>query len=251
MFYFQRPAPGPSPLPPTMRHLLSFLLCALLLPACQQARKVGHSLSAGSSYLGRPVITGTQKLATATMAGTRKVASATVSGAKTLAAQATRLISFGSAKGPPAPAPLTPAAPKDTPGLPPAHKFPATGLLVTDSELGPDATRLQSTAVNLAGGWILNGTDLAYRLQPGADDPSALRVKGSPATATLTSENGTTTATARELHYHATNQILTLRGNPTLSSPGTTITASPQTLIKIHLPTGSISITGPARWSSD
>lgn len=257
-----------------MRRLSLFLFAGFLaaLPACNTMRSAGQSLATGSSYVARPVVSGTKKLANATasgtravagatadggryvagatVAGTKKMASATVTGAKALAAGATRLVTFGSANRPPAPAPLAPKATTDDgPALPPAHKFPTSGLLVTESELGPDATRLTATAVNLAGGWSLNGNDVAYRLEPGADDPTALLVKGTPATAALTSEETTTTASAREIHYHAANQVLTLRGNPKLTSAGTTVagTAS-STLLKIHLPTGSISLDGPARW---
>ncbi len=240
-------------------HLL--LLLAIACPACQQARQIGSGLSSGSSYVSRPIVSGSKKLASATasgsravanatVSGSRKVAAATVSGAKALAAGATRLITFGSATRPAPPAPLAPRK-DNSPALPAAHAFPTSGLLVTEDELGPDATRLQSTAVNLAGGWVLNGSDLAYRLPPGADDPSALRVKGSPATATLTSEDTTTTASAREIHYHSANQVLTLRGNAALASAGTTITGTASsTSIKIHLPTGAIAIDGPARWGS-
>jgi hypothetical protein len=241
-------------------HLL--LLLAIACPACQQARQISSSLSSGTRYVSRPIVSGSKKLASATasgsravanatVSGSRKVAAATVSGAKALAAGATRLITFGSATRPAPPAPLAP--PKDnSPVLPAAHAFPTSGLLVTENELGPDATRLQATAVNLAGGWVLNGSDLAYRLPPGADDPSALRVKGSPATATLTPEDTTTTtASAREIHYHSANQVLILRGSATLASAGTTITGtSSSTSIKIHLPTGAIAIDGPARWGS-
>ncbi len=243
-----------------------------LLTGCAQLQQVGQGLSAGSSYVSRPVVSGSKKLASATasgtraaaaataegsrfvadatVAGTKKVAAATVTGAKALAAGATRLVTFGSANRAPAPAPLAPAARTDDGNaLPPAHRFPSSGLIVTDAELGPDATRLEATAVNLAGGWTLNGSEVAYLLPPGADDPSALRIKGSPATATLSSETTTTTASAREIHYHSANQVLTLRGNATLTSSGTTVTATaPRTLLKIHLPTGAISLDGPARW---
>ncbi|MDB6069416.1 MAG: hypothetical protein JWL81_587 [Verrucomicrobiales bacterium] len=261
-----------------------FILSSLLLvslacvPACHQVRQVGHGLSTGTGYVSRPVVAGSKKLASATMtgsravaeatanssravagatlAGGRKIASATTTGAKALAAGATRLITFGSANRAPAPAPLAQSPPTDRkePGLPPAHVFPKTGLLVTEAELGPDATRLETTAVTLAGGWVLNGENLAYRLDPGADDPAALRVKGSPATAKLADPadpTSITTATAREIHYHSGNQVLTLRGGAILSSAGTTVSATaPGTLIKIHLPTGAISIDGPARWGS-
>ena len=247
--------------------LIGFLA---FLPACQQARQIGHGLSAGTGYVSRPVISGSKKVAGATIAGSRKIAGATASGskkiadatvagsrklatatangAKSLAAGATRLITFGSANRQPAPAPLSHAARKDQePGLPAVHQFPATGLLVSESELGPDATRLEATAVNLAGGWTLNGSQVAYRLEPGAEDPAALRIKGSPATASLSNE--ATTASAREIHYHASNQVLTLRGNAALASAGSRVAATaPSTLIKIHLPTGAISIDGPARW---
>jgi hypothetical protein len=254
-----------------MRYFLPILFGLFpLLPACQQARQVGQSLSAGSSYVSRPVVSGTKKVADATLAGSRKMAeattsgskkiadatvagsrklaSATASGAKSLAAGATRLITFGSANRPPAPAPLTPAARKDQePGLPAAHQFPTSGLLVTESELGPEATRLEATAVTLAGGWTLNGSNIAYHLEPGADDPAALRITGSPATAKLST--GETTASAREIHYHSGNQVLTLRGDASLASAISRVTATaPSTLIKIHLPTGAISIAGPARW---
>ncbi len=261
MFHFSR----------QIRYTLLLLIGLLpLLPACQQARQVGQSISAGTSFVSRPVVSGTKmvadatlsgsrkiagatasgskKIADATVAGSRKLASATASGAKSLAAGATRLITFGSANRPPAPAPLTPASRKDQdPGLPAAYPFPASGLLVTESELGPDATRLEATAVTLAGGWTLNGSNDAYRLEPGADDPTALRITGNPATAML--PNGETTASAREIHYHSGNQVLTLRGNAILASAISRVTATaPSTLIKIHLPTGAISIAGPARW---
>lgn len=264
------------PIHPPSSLILAALLC---LPACNQVRQVGQGISTGTGYVSRPVVAGSKKLASATvtgsravaeatangsravagatMAGGRKIASATTTGAKALAAGATRLITFGSANRAPAPAPLaktTPSAENKEPGLPPAHVFPKTGLLVTEAELGPDATRLETTAVTLAGGWVLNGENLAYRLDPGADDPAALRVKGSPATAKLADPAdpaSITTATAREIHYHSGNQVLTLRGNAILSSAGTTVSAtSPGTLIKIHLPTGAISIEGPARWGS-
>ena len=218
-----------------MRYFLPILFGLFpLMPACQQARQVGQGLSAGTSYVSRPVVSGTKKVADATLAGSRKIAettasgskkiadatvagsrklaSATASGAKSLAAGATRLITFGSATRPPAPAPLSTAARKDQePGLPAAHQFPTSGLLVTESELGPEATRLEATAVTLAGGWTLNGSNVAYRLEPGADDPAALRITGSPATAKLLT--GETTASGREIHYHSGNQVLTLRGD--------------------------------------
>lgn len=253
---------------------LSFLILPGLccLAGCQPMKQVGRGLSAGSAMVSRPVVTGSKKLASATatgtraaatataegsrfvaaatMAGSKRVAAATVTGAKALAAGATRLVTFASANRPPAPVPLAPVARTDNgTALPPAHRFPSSGLIVTDSELGPDATRLEATAVNLAGGWSLNGSEVAYRLPPGADDPSALRVKGNPATATLISDSTTTIASAREIHYHSANQVLTLRGNATLSSADTTVTAtSSGTLLKIHLPTGAISLDGPARW---
>lgn len=247
-------------------------LAGVLFSSCHQARQIGSGISTGTAYVGRPVVAGSKKLADATVSGTKKlgdatasgsrmiadatvagskkVAGATVAGAKSLAAGATRLVTFGSANRKPAPAPLTPAAAKtDDPALPAAHVFPSKGLMVSESELGPDATRLEATAVTLAGGWTLNGNSVAYHLEPGADDPTALLVKGSPATASLKSEDTTTQATAREFHYHAANQVLTLKGSPVLTSSSTTITAtSAATLIKIHLPTGAISIDGPARW---
>jgi hypothetical protein len=254
--------------------LILVLTGLFFLTGCQQMQQVGRGISAGSQYVAQPVVNGSKKLASATVSGTRaaaaataegsryvadatvagtkKVAAATVTGAKALAAGATRLVTFGSANRAPAPAPLAPATrPEDGAPLPPAHRFPSSGLMVTEAELGSDATRLEATAVNLAGGWSLNGSEVAYRLPPGADDPTALRVKGTPATATLNhSDTPTpTTASAREIHYHSANQVLTLRGNATLTSSGTTVTAtSPGTLLKIHLPTGSISLDGPARW---
>ncbi len=252
-----------------------FLLLTLLLSlsACRQIQQAGAGLSQSTGYVTRPVVSGSKKLAhatasgsrkvvhatasgtramaSATAAGSRKVVTATATGAKSLASGATRLITFGNSSRQPPPAPLAPAKatqPKES-SLPPAHIFPTSGLLVTDAELGPDATRLQATAVNLAGGWILNGTSLAYRLAPGADDPTALRVKGKPATAVLQSEGTTTTGTADEIHYHAANQILTLKGNPTLGDGTSRVSATASyTQIRLHLPTGAISINGPASW---
>ncbi len=228
-----------------MRCLLPAAVClATLLTSCQQAR---HSLARGTQWLGQPVLSGTKKLAVATASGSRALATATASGAKSLAASASRLITFGSSRRPPPPSPL---APPPTTGLPPAFPFPTQGLLVSDAELGPDATHLQATAVTLAGGWVLQGTAVAYRLAPGADDPAALRIQGQPATATLSPEDADPTqASAQEMHYHASNQVLTLRGQALLSSAGTRVAAtSPSTLLKIHLPTGAISLEGPARW---
>lgn len=261
-----------------------FLGLLVLLPSCQQVRQAGGGLSAGTGYITRPVVAGSKMLADATLTGSRKIAratisstrrvadatvsgtravasataeggrkmaSATMSGARTIAAGATRLVTFGNANRKPAPAPLAPPQPaRGEPSLPPQHKFPATGLLVTETELGSDATRLEATAVNLGGGWVLNGDSVAYRLEPGADDPTALRVKGRPATAILTSGDGvTTTATATELHYHSINQVLTLKGGASLSSSTSRVAATaPQTQIRIHLPTGAIAIVGPARW---
>ena len=256
-----------------MRYLSPILMGFIaLLPACQQARQFGSGLSVGSNFVSQPIISGSKKVAGATVTGTRKIAGATatgsrkvaaatiasgqklaratVSGAKSLAHGATRLVTFGSAHRASAPSPLAAASPKtEEPSLPPLHPFPTRGLIVTDSELGPDATRLQTTAVNLAGGWALNGSNVAYRLEPGADDPTALRVQGSPATAILHNDGIPTTASAREIHYHAANQVLTLRGQAVLASVGTSVTATASTtLIKIHLPSGAISIDGPARW---
>ena len=205
----------------------------------------------GTRKIADATISGTRAVAAATAAGGRKVTNVTVSGVKTIVAGATRLVTFGSANRKPAPAPLAPAKPvgSNDASLPPTHRFPVTGLLVTEAELGPDATRLETTAVNLGGGWVLNGTSVAYRLAPGTDDPAALRVKGHPARAVLTTDGSITTATASELHYHATNQVLTLRGNASLASAGSRVSATaPQTQIRIHLPTGAISIVGPARW---
>lgn len=266
------------------RPALLFFGMILLLPGCQQIRQAGDGLTTGTGYVTRPMVTGSRKLAGATMTGTRKiagatawgtrkvadatvsgtravasataaggrkVASATVSGAKTFAAGATRLVTFGSANRKPAPPPLAPAKPPGStePSLPAAHQFPARGLLVTEAELGPDATRLEATAVNLGGGWVLNGSSVAYNLETGADDPTALLVKGRPATASLTTDGVTTTASAGELHYHAANQVLTLKGGASLAAATTRVAATaPQTQIRIHLPTGAISITGPARW---
>ena len=245
----------------------------VLCPSCEQLRHVGTGLTTGTGFVARPVVAGSKKFAgatlsgtrkvadatlfgtravvTATAAGSRKVASATVSGARSIAEGATRLVTFRSVNRKPAPAPLAPAPQQDDgPTLPPGHQFPASGLLVTEAELGSDATRLESTAVNLGGGWVLNGTDVAYRLDPGADDPTALRVKGRPATAVLTTDGVTTTASASELHYHAANQVLTLKGEASLSSATSRVAATAaQTQIRIHLTTGAISINGPARWS--
>ena len=244
----------------------------LLLPACEQIRRAGAGLSTGTGYVTDPVISGSKKLAGATLTGTRraagatlagtravasataaggrKVASVTVSGAKSIAAGATRLVTFRSGNQKPAPALLAAAKPgKGEPTLPAPHTFPTGGLLVTSSELGPDATRLEATAVNLGGGWVLNGTSTAYLLPPGSDDPIALLVKGAPATARLDSEGTVTTASAAELHYHASNQVLTLKGNPTLASGTSRVTATAShTQIRIHLPTSAISIIGPAQW---
>lgn len=228
-----------------MRCLLPAVVClATLLPSCQQARQ---GLARGSQWLGRPVVSGTKKLATATANSSRAVATATLTGAKSLAATATRLVTFGSASRP---APPSPLAPPPEPGLPTPFRFPTRGLLVSDAELGPDPTRLQATALTLAGGWVLQGSDVAYRLPPGADDPTALRIRGQPATATLAPEAANPTqASAQEIHYHASNQVLTLRGQALLSSSGTRVAAtSPATLLKIHLPSGAISIEGPASW---
>ena len=233
----------------------------MALPSCQQLRQARAGISAGAGYVTRPVVSGSKKLADATVSGTRamaaatvagsqKVAGATLTGAKALAAGATRLVTFGRSKTKPAPAPLATTKPAASPDGSPLklHVFPSSGLLVTEAELGPDATRLEATAVNLGGGWVLNGTSVAYHLDPGADDPTALLVKGRPATAVLSSE-GTTTASASELHYHASNQVLTLKGSAVLASATTRVSATaPQTQIRIHLPTGAISITGPARW---
>lgn len=242
----------------------SFVVLGVLvaLPSFRQMREAGAGLSSGAGYVTRPVISGSKKLADATVSGTRamaaatvagghKVADATVNGAKALAAGASRLVTFGRSNTKPAPAPLatakSAAGPDGTPLKP--HVFPSSGLLVTEAELGPDATRLEATAVNLGGGWVLNGTSVAYHLEPGADDPRALLVKGQPATAVLSSEGTTTTASASELHYHASNQVLTLKGGALLASSTTRVGAtSAQTQIRIHLPTGAISITGPARW---
>lgn len=252
-----------------MRRYLIFLPGFILaLPACRQIQQAGAGLSAGTGFVTRPVVSGSKKLSDATVAGSRKVADATVSGtramaagsrkvadatvsgAKSLAAGATRLITFGSAKRKPAPAPLAPAKPADPDAAPlKPHVFPSSGLLVTAAELGPDATRLEATTVNLGGGWVLNGESAAYHLKPGADDPTALLVKGRPATAVLTSEGFTTTASASELHYHAANQVLTLKGNAILASAVSRVSATADsTQIRIHLPTGAISVTGPARW---
>ena len=256
----------------------------VMLPSCQTVRKLGSGLSSGANSITQPVISGSQKLAgatfessrriagatisgtrkvaevtvsgtravtSATAAGGRKVAIATLDGAKFIAAGATRLISFGSANAKPAPAPLTPAnsADRSGPSLPAAHRFPASGLLVSEAELGPDATRLEATAVNLGGGWILNGTTVTYRLESGADDPAALLVKGRPATAVLTTNGVVTTASGEELHYHAGNQVLTLKGKASLATSTSRVEAtSRQTQIRIHLPTGAISVVGPARW---
>jgi hypothetical protein len=250
-----------------MHRLLLIPLClVIVLPACRQMRQAGQGIATGTGAVGRPVVSGTKKIASATASGTRyladatvsgskKVAKATVSGAKALASGASRLITFGSAQSKPAPPPLAAKKPDQGPAFPATYTFPRTGLLVTDAELGPDATRLQATAVHLAGGWTLNGNDLAYRLPPGADDPAALRIKGSPANAVLKSGSESdagspTTATAREIHYHSANQVLTLRGNPVLESSGTKITATAsQTQIHIHLPSGAIEVEGPARWA--
>ena len=252
-----------------------FLILGVLiaLPSCRQMRQAGAGISTGAGYVTRPVISGSKKLADATVSGSRrvadatvsgtramaaatvvgsqKVADATVSGAKAIAAGATRLVTFGRSKTKPAPAPLATAKPASSPDGTPLtpHVFPSSGLLVTEAELGPDATRLEATAVNLGGGWVLNGTSVAYHLDPGADDPKALLVKGRPATAVLSTEGTTTTASASELHYHASNQVLTLKGGAVLASSTTRVSATaPQTQIRIHLPTGAISITGPARW---
>lgn len=253
--------------------LLGLIGLHLLLPSCEQVRRAGAGLSTGTGYVTGPVISGSKKLAGATLTGTRraadatiagtravasataaggrKVASATVSGAKSIAAGATRLVTFRSANQKPAPSPLAPVKPsaEGGPSLPPPHIFPESGLLVTSGELGPDATRLEATAVNLGGGWVLNGTSTAYHLPPGSDDPTALLVKGSPALAQLDSEGTVTTGSAAELHYHAGNQVLTLKGNPSLASGSSRLTATASnTQIRIHLPTGAISIIGPARW---
>ncbi len=239
-----------------MRCLLPAAVClATLLSSCQQAQ---HRLARGSQWLGRPIVAGTKNLASAaatgsravaaaTASGSRKWASATLTGAKSLAAGATRLVTFGSAARPVPPSPL--ASPPE-PNLPTPFRFPTSGLLVSDAELGPDPTRLQATALTLAGGWVLQGREVAYRLQPGADDPAALRVRGQPATATLSPEAADPTqASAQEIHYHASHQVLTLRGQALLSSGGTRVAAtSPSTLLKIHLPSGAISIEGPASW---
>lgn len=245
-----------------MTRLTAALTCLLAaFPSCRHASQFGNNVADGAGYITRPVATGTKKLASATatgsravanatVTGSRKLAGATISGARSLAAGATRLVTFGSANRKPAPAPLAARSENaEQKGLPPIFQFPNRGLLVTGAELGTEATRLQATAVNLAGGWVLNGNEVAYVLPPGADDPTALLVRGTPATALLTSDSGTTTGSARELHYHSANQILTLKGNPQLSSAGSVVEGtSSGTLIKIHLPTGSISVEGGARW---
>lgn len=240
----------PAPLP--LRHLLLIPTAILaVLPACQSMQSVGQGIQAGSATVARPVVSGSRKIASATVSGSKMLAGATVTGAKKVASGAKRIITFGRSDDKPAPAPQAVAADSGESGkpLPPGHDFPKTGLLVTDAELGPDATRLEATAVNLGGGWSLDGEVVEYYLESGASDPRALRVKGSPATATLGTGEAATAASANELHYHAASQVLVLKGKPQVLSGGVKLTAtSPGTLIKIHLPSGAMVVDGPVRW---
>lgn len=235
----------------TFRHVLPYTFAALAtLPACHSMKSVGQGIQAGSGAVSRPVVNGSKKIAGATVSGSRMLAGATLTGVKKVASGARRMITFGRSDDQPAPAPQAAAVPSDADKpLPPGHDFPRTGLLVSDAELGPDATRLEDTAVNLGGGWSLNGKTVEYFLESGASDPRALRIKGSPATATLGTGEAATSATANELHYHAASQVLVLKGKPQMVSGGMRLlSTSPGTLIKIHLPSGAMVVDGPVRW---
>lgn len=219
---------------------LYILPCAALLTGCgtmgamgSGLKKAGSGVSSAAGAVTRPVVSGSKKLATG----------------------ATKLWPWGGDGGTnedPAAVPKpagVPLAPEDKP-LPPSHVFPRTGLLVADSELGADASRLANTSITLPGGWEVHGTELAYLLPSGSSDPVALLVKGAPARAVSGSGPSATEATASELHYHAANGVLTLRGNPSIVSEGRKVASTrATTLIKIHLATGAMSIDGPVRWT--
>lgn len=235
------------------RPLRLSLFAMALLPCCTSVQKMGSGIQAGTGAVTRPVVSGSRKFAEVTVNGSKKLAGATVSGAKYVANGATRIVTFGRAGGKkdPTPQAVAPATTDADQPMPAAHNFPKTGLLVTDAELGTEATRLEATAVNLEGGWVLNGSMVEYLLEPGASDPKALRVKGSPATAVLGEGESATRASAAEIHYHAATRVLYLKGNPEMITAGSRLSAnSPSTTIKIHLPSGAMSVDGPVRWGS-
>lgn len=208
-------------------------------------RRSGEAVQSGAARLGSGIASGASRVSRPVAFGARKLAG----GASKLWIWDKKEAEDAQAAGASAQVATPPAG--EEKALPPAHPFPKTGLLVTDAELGPDATRLQSTSVTL-GGWEIRGDDIAYRLEPGFTDPVALRVRGAPAAGTQSTAGGSaTTAEAREFHYHSASGVLVLRGDPTLSTQGSRVTVSgPDALIKIHLPSGAMSFEGAVRWTS-
>ncbi len=157
-------------------------------------------------------------------------------------------------KGTPKPPPTAtsqPTNPSAPPAAPPPradipNPFPAGPQLVTDAELGDSSTSLQTTTTTLPGGWVVQGTSVSYHLDAGAETPRILRALGTPASAI--SANGDT-ATAKSVHYRSKSGVLILLGDPTLKTSGQTLKGQgPNTSIKIHIPTGAITVDGPTTY---
>ncbi len=201
--------------------LLAILALHFSFQSCHTARRVGGAMASGAGYVGH--------------------------GAKKLGGSAARLWPWRTGTPKPDPAPAAGSgdpAPAVKPVVP--TPFPANGLLVAESELGDDATRLQATSVNIPGGWEIKGASIAYHLDADGSSPRILKATGTPATAT--SVNGDI-ASARAIHYRLRSGVLVLTGDPVLKTGGQTIRSrGGNTTIKIHVPTGAMTVDGPASY---
>ena len=230
----------------------------LALSGCGTAQSVGRA----AGTVGRSMAGAGRATLKATTATTRFLGS----GARKAAGQAARLWPWrgeaqaesaagtSPAAGPAATTPspaagqaATGASSTTAPDAPIAgFKFPSGNLLVARSEFGPGASHLENAGVTLPGGWDIKAASIWYHTDTDGLSARVLRADGSPATASST--NGDV-AEAAEIHFRNATGVLVLRGNPVLRAGANSVRgSSPATVIRIHVPTGAISVDGPARW---